>query len=67
MKVGDLVKVPECITGTPSYIGLVIGEAGYKLTIMGGEHLGVKGWDGTLGVDTWDRADLELISREKND
>ena len=67
MKIGDLVKVPECITGTPSYIGLVIGEAGYKLTIMGGAHLGVKGWDGTLGVDTWDRADLELISREKND
>tara|TARA_Y100001937_G_scaffold127314_1_gene199171 strand:- start:1477 stop:1677 length:201 start_codon:yes stop_codon:yes gene_type:complete len=65
MKVGDLVKVPECITGTPSYIGLVIGEAGYKLTILGGAHLGVIDWDGTPGIDNWDRADLELIKHEK--
>ena len=65
MKIGDLVKVPECISGTPSYIGLVIGEAGYKLTILGGAHIGVKGWDGTPGVDNWDRADLKLIKHEK--
>ena len=64
-KVGDLVRVPECITDRPSYIGVVTEIAGYKITVQGGEHLGVKGWDGTPGVDTWDRADLELIKHEK--
>ena len=61
--VGDLVKVPERINGTPSYIGLVVESAGYKLTIQGGEVHGVKSWDGQPGIDTWDRADLRLIAK----
>ncbi len=64
-KVGDLVRVPECISDRPSYIGLVTEIAGYKITVKGGEHLGVQGWDGTPGIDNWDRADLELIKHEK--
>ena len=62
MKIGDLVRVPASGT-TPSYIGLVVEEAGYKLTIKGGESLGVKSWDGTPGIDTWDRADLRVVER----
>jgi len=67
MKVGDLVKVPECISGTPSYIGLVTGVTGTSVFILGGAHIGVESWDGTPGVDTWHRADLKLIKHEKSE
>ena len=64
-KVGDLVEVPECINGRPSYVGVVAEITGYKITVQGGEHLGVKSWDGTPGFDTWDRKDLTLLKNKQ--
>lgn len=61
-KIGDLVLCPKT-ESTDEYAGLVIGIAGYKLTILGGAETGAVSWDGIPGREAWDMFDVRLIKR----
>ena len=60
MKVGDLVRCPETIKPSRSYVGVIIGVYGHKVEVLGGD---VVSWDGIKGKRSWDKADLSLVKR----
>jgi hypothetical protein len=67
-KIGDLVLCPKTESTdwrerSDEYVGLVIGIAGYKLTILGGAETGAVSWDGIPGREAWDMFDVRLIKR----